>query len=129
MTPQQENTGTPTATEVVLRFESLQDQGTPVTPESLCEQLGCPQLLDEVKQQIRNLHLIEQFLSCTTTDYQTPSGPVAESPVSPELPCQLDQYEILHRLGQGGFGVVWRGEDTELGRPVAIKIPRPDRGF
>ncbi|MCI0455529.1 MAG: serine/threonine protein kinase [Gemmataceae bacterium] len=129
MTPPQENTGTLTATEVVLRYESLQDQGQPVTPESLCEQLGCPQLLAEVKQQIRNLRLIEQFLSCTTADYRTPAGPVSEALVGPELPCQIDQYEILHRLGQGGFGVVWRAEDKELGRAVAIKIPRPDRGF
>ncbi|HKS49311.1 MAG TPA: serine/threonine-protein kinase [Amycolatopsis sp.] len=37
------------------------------------------------------------------------------------------RYPLLAELGRGGMGVVWRGEDTVIGRPVAIKELRlPD---
>ena len=38
---------------------------------------------------------------------------------------QLDQYEVVEIIGQGGMGVVLRGFDPELNRPVAIKVLSP----
>src|SRR5262245_57332253 len=35
---------------------------------------------------------------------------------------QLGPYRIEHLLGKGGMGEVFRGTDTRLSRPVAIKI-------
>ncbi|WP_405361354.1 serine/threonine protein kinase [Kitasatospora sp. NBC_00085] len=32
------------------------------------------------------------------------------------------RYELLERLGQGGFGVVWRAFDTRMRRQVAVKV-------
>ena len=52
----------------------------------------------------------------------TPSD--APPPPHPYLKpgTMLAQFEIVERLGAGGFGVVYRARDTRLGRIVAIKL-------
>ena len=42
-------------------------------------------------------------------------------------PSQIGRYRIIHRLGQGGFGRVYLAHDDDLDRPVAIKVPNPER--
>jgi eukaryotic-like serine/threonine-protein kinase len=45
----------------------------------------------------------------------------------PGGPTRIGRYRIIRRLGQGGFGRVYLAQDDDLDRPVAIKVPNPER--
>ncbi|MFK7820244.1 MAG: protein kinase [Planctomycetaceae bacterium] len=40
---------------------------------------------------------------------------------------QLGRHRLVRPIGAGAFGTVWLGFDTQLKRPVAIKVPKKDR--
>jgi serine/threonine protein kinase len=50
------------------------------------------------------------------------SGP-AGAPLPAGAPARLGKFEIRAMLGEGAFGRVYRGYDSELRRDVAIKVP------
>lgn len=62
-----------------------------------------------------------------------PWEPVVKMVLDDELERQkrhrIGRYQLLLKLGQGGFGTVWRAMDRVLKRPVAVKILHSFRAF
>ncbi|RIK77944.1 MAG: hypothetical protein DCC68_16220 [Planctomycetota bacterium] len=50
----------------------------------------------------------------------------AEPSGEPPWPATIGRFRIERELGRGGYGVVFLAEDTQLGRRVALKVPRPE---
>jgi serine/threonine protein kinase len=48
-----------------------------------------------------------------------------EPPTHPEMLGRIGRYEVESLLGQGGMGVVFRAYDSDLQRPVAVKVLAP----
>ena len=45
--------------------------------------------------------------------------------LAPAVPLQtVGHFELLSRVGVGGFGTLWKAHDAQLDRIVAVKIPR-----
>ena len=55
------------------------------------------------------------------------SGAIRENVGSFAAGQQLGRHNLVHPIGSGAFGTVWLGFDSQLKRPVAIKVPRQNR--
>jgi serine/threonine-protein kinase len=102
--------------------DSLADK-TPAAPMGL--HLRCPQCLDLVPVADHS----QDHIQCTSCGSQiawvgseTLTLPAAKGSGA-EAGERIGRFELIERLGAGGFGEVWKAKDTQLDRTVAVKIP------
>jgi serine/threonine protein kinase/formylglycine-generating enzyme required for sulfatase activity len=69
---------------------------------------------------------MDDFNYWSETEGQQSSRKRAQLPERDD-PREIGRYRVVRRLGQGGFGRVYLARDVELDRPVAIKVPNPER--
>ncbi|MCB1062268.1 MAG: serine/threonine protein kinase [Verrucomicrobiae bacterium] len=68
------------------------------------------------------------YSAATPGPMQTPPGNW-EPPLPDEVSAMLPGYEVTGVLGRGGMGAVYRGIQSSLDRPVAIKLLPPELGI
>jgi serine/threonine-protein kinase len=68
---------------------------------------------------------VDSRTSNSVASPKSSSKSVLDPPAHPEMLGRIDGFEIEERIGQGGMGVVFRGFDSALNRPVAIKVLAP----
>ncbi len=73
---------------------------------------------DQKPTQVRTVSLRDASIDTSRVD-QTASRGKRKS-----APQQLGRFEIVDKLGEGAFGTVYRAQDTQLHREVALKVPR-----
>lgn len=96
-----------------------QEQSTVRRPEGP-PYIRCPNCRTEVEVQ-DDLPMTEiSCIGCGTQlnllDFNTEKGEL-------ESPTKVGHFQLIKRVGRGGFGTVWKAFDTELDRIVALKIP------
>ena len=82
---------------------------------------GRPELLIELESLLAHADTAGDFL-----EVPAPAVQALGEAVAPE---QVGPYRLVQRLGEGGFGEVWRGEQSQpIARSVAVKLIRPGVG-
>ena len=105
--------------ELLDQWESKYEQGADVSIAELAADY--PHLKVTLQKRIKALKATAWLNEPVETE------DTRQSPEDYGLPRALGRYELQSLIGSGGFGQVWKAFDSELHRPVAIKVPHPDR--
>jgi serine/threonine-protein kinase len=107
--------GHPRLENPLLRFEELQECGTPVRAEDLC--VDCPELPPELRRRIEAL---------ASMDARLETKPARSPEQTESIGKQVGPYVLIEWMGEGGMGEVWVAKQIEpVKRKVALKLIKP----
>jgi tetratricopeptide (TPR) repeat protein len=99
----------------------------------LSGEAGILELIERVRKHIANTAPIgerDTVIRSSASASPDAARPKTDSPFDSAPPVsRVGRFEIRQQLGEGGFGMVFRAFDPNLGRDVAIKVPRPETLF
>lgn len=135
-----------TCDDAPLKASLLQDQ-SPEPNEDLLDHIEtcprCQERLSELAGPAAMWHGVKDAIAETASSNRQRSFPpvnfeqsaihwtesmakqLLSPPSHPEMLGRLGRYEVERLIGSGGMGVVFKAFDTELNRPVAIKLLAP----
>src|SRR4051812_15809326 len=112
--------------DLIVRWEEAKARGQAPKPEELCRDR--PELLGEFRRQVEKLEQVEWLNEPIEALSTKASCDCPKDAPDLDLPRTLaGRYRLDALIGVGGFGRVYRGFDTWLERPVAVKVPKVDR--
>jgi serine/threonine protein kinase len=101
---------------LLLRWEEAWDLGEEISAGELC--VDCPELSEPLERQIATLKKMSWMKADVTEDDETEG-------TDELLGATLgNRYRIEERIGEGGYGRVYRAFDPELERHIAIKLSK-----
>lgn len=107
---------------LLLEFRWLNSQGCLVDRDEY--EARFPDRLSQVNEAC-DIFQNSPTKQCVGDDSARSRSAAADSDFDSPVPPSIGRFDILRKLGDGGFGEVYLGCDPTLHRQVALKIPKP----
>jgi eukaryotic-like serine/threonine-protein kinase len=111
--------------ELLLEAEEQLQRGETVSVENLCPE--SPEIWPALRELLDGLGRVGRLMTSPAGSDAPPAAVGIDAVVARGAVSHIGRYRLVRVLGQGGFGKVYLAQDDQLDRPVAIKVPHPQR--